>query len=114
MPALTLSAFYSKTVAPRLAQLFREALREVLGVQAPVRLLPSGVLVATTPAIPGAAPRMVTHRLHDNIVVRGNKVYINMPYGRYLEDDSHKFIERAKKLMRSMSRSSHAIIRKSN
>lgn len=109
--AQKISAFYGKVVAPRLAQLFRDCLREVLGVQAPVIRLPSGAVVAATPADPGAAPRKVTGRLWGNIVVRGNKVYINMPYGAYLEADHHKFIERAKKLMQQKTRSSNARIK---
>ena len=111
MPAMKMEAFYGTVLAPRLAQLFRDALREVLGVQAPVILLGSVKLVAATPATPGAPPRMVTHNLRNNIVVRGNKVYINMPYGAYLEADGHKFINRAIRLVREWSRAKRISIR---
>jgi hypothetical protein len=114
MAAMTMDAFYGKVLAPRLAQLYRDALREILGVQAPTKLV-GGKLVAATPAIPGAPPRRVTGQLWGNIVVRQNRVYVNMPYAWYLEKGKgrrrHPFVQRAIELVKKWSRSKRVIIR---
>lgn len=110
---LKFEAFYAKVVAPRLAQMYAECLREVLGVQAPTRVTASGNIVAATRATPGAPPRMVTKRLKESVQVRnGNKIYILAPYAAWLEHrTSHKYVARAKKLLLARSKSSRATIR---
>ena len=110
MATLRFEAFYSQAIAPRLAKLFRDSIREVIGVQAPVRLLPSGHIVATTPATPGAPPRKVSGRLWTSVQARGNKVYVLAPYGEFLEKDNHRFIALAKAEMQRRTRSANARI----
>jgi len=68
-----------------------------VGIQAPIRITASGRIVAATPAIPGAPPRMVTKRLRNSIQVRnGNRIYVLVPYSVYLEHSKkhpHPFVQ---------------------
>lgn len=102
---MRMDAFYDRVVAPRLAKLYAAALREVCGVQAPITII-GGRVVAATRATPGAPPRRVSGRLYRSIRVVGNRVYVHAPYAQHLERDGHKFVERAKRLMRTWTKSS--------
>ena len=110
MATLKLEAFYGKMAAPRLAKLLRDSIREVIGIQAPVALV-GGRFVALTPAVPGAPPRRVSGRLWISVQARGSRVYVLAPYGEYLERDNHKFLQRAKDLLKQKSRSSNVVVK---
>lgn len=87
-----LAEFFKKFARKRgitLGQKFAREIQDVLSVQAPVRRLPSGRLVAVTPAKPFAPPRMVSGKLRASVKVTetrdGCRVRIGKKYGMPLE-----------------------------
>lgn len=107
------------TVADQLAV----EVRRVLSVKAPIRRTASGKLVAATPAIPFAPPRMVTGALRNSVKVipttHGARLVIWKPYGLYLEMSKryhgwpHKFLAVALRKLGIKGRSSSRILRDS-
>ncbi len=75
----------------------------------PVRRTASGKLVATTPATPGAPPRVLYARLRQSVdhdVVKRHKKIIgrvgtNVPYGKTHEEGSHPWLRPALRKSRS-------------
>lgn len=103
--ARALLAFYTRVVAPRLAKMVAQEMRQLLNVQAPTRMS-GGRLVATTRATPGDPPRRVTGALYKSVRARGPVVYINKRYGWILDKTGHPFIKESirRACMRSRSK----------
>ena len=93
---MRLDVLLKKRAAERYAEALAEALKVVCGIHAPI------VNGRPTKATPGAPPRRVTSRLWNSIRAYGSRVLVHAPYAKHLENSTHKFLERAKRIVQQM------------